>query len=109
MSLDIIKNKVKCGQFEEARKLIEAESTSRLMSESRQSLDFPLLVMLSLIKNEDAAINLSRLLLEKGYSLNLSDRNGLCALNYAIGDFLLFCVLSILTKSSTRLKHTSKH
>ena len=86
MSLDIIKNKVKCGLFEEARKLIELETTSKLMNETKQSLsaDFPLLVMLSLIKNEDAAINLSRLLLEKGYSLNLSDRNGLCALNYAL-------------------------
>lgn len=86
MSLEIIKNKVKCGLFEEARKLIELESTAKLMNETKQSLstDFPLLVMLSLVKNEDAAINLSRLLLEKGYSLNLSDRNGLCALNYAL-------------------------
>ena len=86
MSLEIIKNKIKCGQYEDARKLIEAETTSKLMNESRTNLnhDFPLLVMLSLIKNEDAAINLSRLLLEKGYSLNMSDRNGLCALNYAI-------------------------
>jgi hypothetical protein len=111
MSLDLIKKYIKCGLYQEARKLIEKEpNISNLMadvgggggggngsttakSNGKSASDYedakvfervPLLVMLSVVKDEDVAINLSRLLLERGYALNLRDKNGLCAMNYAI-------------------------
>lgn len=108
MVLDVIKKHIKCGKFNEARKLIEkVDSIESLeknggvnnggMENSVSSFDdqfsppldvytsnLPLLVMLSLIKDEDSALSLSRLLLEKGYNLSACDQNGLCALNYAI-------------------------
>jgi hypothetical protein len=105
MSLDLIKKYIKCGLYQEARKLIEKEpNISNLMADGgggptiakpngKSASDYedakvfervPLLVMLSVVKDEDVAINLSRLLLERGYALNLRDKNGLCAMNYAI-------------------------
>ena len=103
MSLDLIKKYIKCGLFQEARKLIEKEpNIANLMADGgggggkfngKSASDYedakifervPLLVMLSVVKDEDVAINLSRLLLERGYALNLRDKNGLCAMNYAI-------------------------
>lgn len=76
--MELAKKYVRCGLFQEARKLIEKEINMN------DSSELPLLVMLSLIRDESEAINLSRLLLEKGYCLNTRDSNGLCALNYAI-------------------------
>lgn len=87
MALEYIKRCIRSGMFQEARKLIEKEENIYCLMydfdrDSNEKL--PLLVMLSLIKDEDNALNLSRLLLERGYHVDLSDKNGLCALNYAI-------------------------
>jgi len=97
--LSLIKNHIKNGSFREARRLIDNEDdVLSLMGEAEpsnhsqishhtnqhQDDNIPLLVMLSLVKNEDTAVILSRILLEKGYYLDVKDKNGLCALNYAI-------------------------
>jgi hypothetical protein len=96
MALEVIKKHIKTGMFFEARKLIEKVEIDNLMGsdEDRRTQNsnysdknadnLPLLVMLSLIKDEETALSLSRLLLEKGYNLSMCDQNGLCALNYAI-------------------------
>lgn len=91
MTLDLIKKSIKHGLFQETRRLIEKEDINILMNESYKSgnvksnySDLPLMVMVSLIKDEHLAINLSRLLIEKGYEIRICDSNGLCALNYAI-------------------------
>jgi len=92
--LTLIKTHIKNGAFREARRLIDNEDdvmslmggneASNYSQSSTNNDDIPLLVMLSLIKDEDTAVILSRILLEKGYHQNKSDKNGLCALNYAI-------------------------
>ncbi len=93
MSLDLIRKYIQHGLFNEARRLIDIESNVRfLMQEddtqvhlnSSEEPKLPLLIILSLIKDEENAISLSRLLLEKGYHLDVSDKNGLSAMNYAI-------------------------
>ncbi len=93
MSLDLIRKYIQHGLFNEARRLIDIESNVRfLMQEddtqvhlnSAEEPKLPLLIILSLIKDEENAISLSRLLLEKGYHLDVSDKNGLSAMNYAI-------------------------
>ncbi len=93
MVLDLIRKYIQHGLFNEARHLIEIESdVSFLMQddETDTSLNdaegpkLPLLIILSLIKDEENAVNLSRLLLEKGYRLDISDKNGLSAMNYAV-------------------------
>ncbi|CAF0813909.1 unnamed protein product [Brachionus calyciflorus] len=88
MSLPNIKWYIRSGLYNEARKLIEKESdVNALMNNYEENDDddnLPLLVMISLIKDEENALGLSRLLIEKGYHIELSDPNGLCALNYAI-------------------------
>src|SRR5690606_22398400 len=61
-----------------------SQSNFQAANQSIEQPNLPLLVMLSLIKDEDSALSLSRLLLEKGYNLSVCDQNGLCALNYAI-------------------------
>ena len=98
MSLELIKKYIKHGLYNEARKLIDIESDIFfLMNDNDTEIEtlgssddnkrferLPLLIILVLIKDEDASLNLSQLLLEKGYHLDISDRNGLCAMNYAI-------------------------
>lgn len=87
MSLALIKTYIKSGSYREARKLIDnEENVFYLMDDDHLGEEdkTPLLVMLSLLKDEDNAVILSRLLLEKGYFLDKCDKNGLCALNYAI-------------------------
>lgn len=103
MSLDLIKKYIQHGLFNEARRLIEIESDINFLMQEENVSDtaetqsvsgscdetkrfekVPLLIILSLIKDEESACNLSRLLLEKGYHLDISDRNGLSAMNYAI-------------------------
>jgi hypothetical protein len=103
MALEVIKKHIKSGMFFEARKLIEKVEVVYLMSgdgtggggrttgraansdySDKNADNLPLLVMLSLIKDEESALSLSRLLLEKGYNMSMCDQNGLCALNYAI-------------------------
>lgn len=89
MTLPTIKWYIRSGLYNEARKLIEKESNIGSLMNDMEKNDsdlnkLPLLVMISLIKDEEKALNLSRLLIEKGYHAELSDRNGLCALNYAI-------------------------
>lgn len=95
MTLDLIKKSIKHGLFHETRRLIEKENIKNLMNEdytkrnvneSKNSNcnNLPLMVMVSLIKDENLALNLSRLLIEKGYELGICDSNGLCAINYAI-------------------------
>ena len=108
--------------FQEAAKLIEKadvsklmrrdrlESSSQMSSISQPSCDIkspstkraadnlPLLVMLSLIKDEDSALSLSHLLLEKGYNMSMCDVNGLCALNYVIA-LKRFKLLSLFLNS----------
>ncbi|RNA29458.1 hypothetical protein BpHYR1_004937 [Brachionus plicatilis] len=90
MTLKAIRWHIRSGLYNEARKLIEKEQTVESLmidterSDNADSDNLPLLVMISLIKDEENALSLSRLLIEKGYHAELSDRNGLCALNYAI-------------------------
>lgn len=88
MSLELVRNYIKLGLYQEARRLIERENVDVLMGRREKcrgnSEQLPLLVLLSLIKDEENAANLSRLLLEKGYRLNVCDANGLCAINYAL-------------------------
>lgn len=87
MSLALIKNYIKSGAYREARKLIDNEDDVYYLMDDEELGEedkTPLLVMLSLVKDEDNAVILSRLLLEKGYFLDKRDKNGLCALNYAI-------------------------
>ena len=98
MSLDLIRKYIKYGLFNEARKLIElANDVYFLMAENGSSTfqhqpeaaarsyeQLPLLIILSIVKDEENALSLARLLIEKGYHLDMSDRNGMCALNYAI-------------------------
>lgn len=98
MTLEYIKRYIRTGMYLEARRLIEKEddifSLMRDYEPNHNDYEFdhssknidglPLLVMLSIIKDEENALNLTRILLEKGYHLDLCDKNGLCALNYAI-------------------------
>ena len=92
MSLLLIKNYIKNGLYREARRLIDnEEDIFYLMGENDNDTQItpdedktPLLVLLSLNRDEDNAVILSRILLEKGYYLDKRDKNGLCALNYAI-------------------------
>jgi hypothetical protein len=106
MTLELIMKNIKCGMFQEARRLIEKEpninvlmqikeknkrnalrrqhSTCNAETDESNLEQMPLLVILSLIRDTEIALNLSRLLLEKGYCLSLCDKNGLCAVNYAI-------------------------
>ena len=102
MRVELIKKYIRCGLYNEARKLIESvDDMDSLMEEDQMSTmdrrdtvsletndkklnSLPLLILLAFLRNEDDAINLSRLLLERGYYLDINDQNGLCALNYAI-------------------------
>lgn len=95
MSLSLIRKYIQHGLYNEARRLIDIESdinflmhddsTDSHLSENLNKLDkTPLLIVLVFIKNEGASLALSQLLLEKGYLLDTSDSNGLCAMNYAI-------------------------
>ena len=55
------------------------------MQLSARSYDqLPLLIILAIVKDEENALGLARLLIEKGFHLDMIDRNGMCALNYAI-------------------------
>jgi hypothetical protein len=117
MALEVIKKYIKSGSFYEARKLIEkVDKIDNLMSDGaspangvnssprnstyqdKNADNLPLMVMLSLIKDEESALGLSRLLLEKGYNLGMCDQNGLCALNYAIA-LKRFKLLSLFLSS----------
>lgn len=86
--MDLAKKYVRCGMFNEARKIIERETDMKENSNDGGGGGAggggPLLVMLTLLRDQPEALSLSRLLLEKGYRLNTNDSNGLCALNYAI-------------------------
>lgn len=89
MTLRTIRWYIRSGLYNEARKLIEKETNIESLMNDIEKSDadsdnLPLLVMISLIRDEENALSLSRLLIEKGYHAELSDKNGLCALNYAI-------------------------
>lgn len=100
MSLSLIRKYIQHGLYNEARRLIDIESDINFLmhddssdSHLSENLDenfnnkldkTPLLIVLVFIKNEGASLALSQLLLEKGYLLDTSDSNGLCAMNYAI-------------------------
>lgn len=95
MCLDLIRNYIQHGLYNEARRLIDIESdVTYLMNDDeddegtgengKRFEKMPLLVILALIKDEENAVSLSRLLLERGYHLDTSDSNGLCAMNYAL-------------------------
>jgi len=89
MILKLIKRHLKYGLFYEARCLIEQQRDAMgLLNEEYDSdpneNDLPLLIMSTLINDENSAFNLCSLLIEKGYNVNFCDVNGLCALNYAI-------------------------
>ena len=103
MSLSLIRKYIQHGLYNEARRLIDIESDINFLMHDEPSdhrheqfsdhveeslnskLDkTPLLIILVFIKDEGASLALSQLLLEKGYRLDVSDSNGLCAMNYAI-------------------------
>lgn len=96
MCLDLIRNYIQHGLYNEARRLIDIESdVTYLMNDEddeeryvemdgKKIEKMPLLVILALIKDEENAVSLSRLLLERGYHLDTSDCNGMSAMNYAL-------------------------
>jgi hypothetical protein len=90
MTLRSIKKCIQYGFLTEARQLIEQadiidisrDETNEKTNKHENTL--PLLITCSLINNENSAYNLCVSLIEKGYDVNFTDINGLCALNYAI-------------------------
>ena len=86
MVLKELKKLIQYGFLAEARQLIDqADMNDILYEEINDSVhELPLLIYCTLINNENSAYNLCISLIEKGYNVNLTDINGLCALNYAI-------------------------
>lgn len=87
MALKELKKLILYGYLSEARQLIEQISDiNDILDEEDNDEDneLPLLIFCTLINNENSAYNLCIGLIEKGYNVNITDVNGLCALNYAI-------------------------
>lgn len=89
MILKRIKKYIEFGYLAEARLLIDQQFDADAilkeeLNEQSGEKSLPLLIMCTLISNEDTAFNFCDVLVEKGYKINLTDANGLCALNYAI-------------------------
>jgi hypothetical protein len=86
MVLKELKKFIQYGFLAEARQLIDqADINDISYEEINDSIhELPLLIYCTLINNENSAYNLCISLIEKGYNVNLTDINGLCALNYAI-------------------------
>ena len=86
MVLKELKKLIQYGFLAEARQLIDqADMNDILYEEINDSVhELPLLIYCTLINNENSAYNLCISLIEKGYNVNLTDINGLCALNYDI-------------------------
>jgi ankyrin repeat protein len=106
MVLNLIKMKLKRGQYRDVCYIIEKlDDISILMPNVKQGSqnnwwtnipeesiklnkfdenDIPLLIWFVFIQDEDTAVTLCELILEKGYHLDAHDSNSLCAIHYAM-------------------------
>ena len=87
MALKTLKKCIQYGFLTDARQIIENVDINDILYDELNNTDddtLPLLILCTLINNENTAYNLCVDLIEKGYKVNLKDINGLCALNYAI-------------------------